>query len=118
MKWLATLLLCWTVIGRPVYTVDGDTFDLVLSIWMNQTNRERVRLIDGDTYLNTPERGKPGFQVAKDFTAEWLSRGDVTVFACKRDAFGRVLGMVSRDGVYLSKELISHKFGVKSNRVQ
>lgn len=106
----ATLLaLCITLIlpaQQVKRVVDGDTFILY---HVGVAGEERVRVLGVDA----PERGQPGFEAAKTFTATWLASGPFTFNACRRDSFGRYLAHVSRDGVLLSDALISKSLGVK-----
>jgi len=109
------LLVCFVVTARPVHTVDGDTFDAELDVWLGLVAIERVRVLGVDT----PElKGatKPQALAAKQFTADWLAKGPVEIEACRRDAFGRVLGRVNRGGEYLDEVLIAHGLGVPFKR--
>lgn len=108
---IALVLLCWTVTAEPGRVVDGDTFDAKLAIWLNQSAFERVRVLGVDT----PEMHGATLaaaQNAKQFTEAWLRRGDVTLLVCKRDNFGRLLGVVTRGDEYLATELIKAGLGV------
>jgi endonuclease YncB( thermonuclease family) len=108
-KYLLTIFLCWTVlVERPKYIVDGDSFDADIPVWMARRGKvmfpERIRLLGVDT----PEMKRPTMPealAAKDFTAKWLAAGPFYIFACDRDAFGRVLGKVFRGEEVLSAEL-------------
>ena len=102
----ALLLACFVVTGRPGHVVDGDTFDAELDIWLGLVAVERVRVLG----VNTPElKGstKVAGLAAKQFTADWLSHGPVEIQACRRDAFGRILGRVNRGGDYLADALLA-----------
>lgn len=104
-SWPAIALACWIVTATPIHTVDGDTFDAELEVWLGLFAVERVRVLEVDT----PElKGatKPAALGAKQFTADWLAKGKVEIEACRRDAFGRVLGKVTRGGEYLADALI------------
>lgn len=105
MKHLATILLCWTVlVNGPATAVDGDTFDATLKVWLKLTVFERVRVLD----IDTPEmhgQSKLRAMAAKAFTQDWLNRGPFHIYACRYDAFGRVLGKVYRDREILAEEL-------------
>lgn len=104
-NWLATLALCWTVMGQQVRVIDGDTFVADLEIWPNMRVRERVRLLG----VNAPEvKGphKDEAEKAKEFTTQWLARGRFSVEVCKTDSFGRVLGRVFRGDDDLAAALL------------
>jgi endonuclease YncB( thermonuclease family) len=104
-KWLATLLICWTVSGDLIRTIDGDSFIARLEIWPNLHKIERVRVLGVDTpELRGPHREKA--LQAKAFTDEWLRRGPFQVSVCKRDSFGRALAEVTRGESVLADELI------------
>jgi endonuclease YncB( thermonuclease family) len=105
---LVALLLCWTVSGTLVRTVDGDTFDANLQIWTNLYAVERIRILG----VNTPETNQPGFWAAKAYTDNWAKDLPFLVEACKRDNFGRLLGKVSRNGEVLADKLIETGNGV------
>ena len=95
MKYLASLLLCWTVMGSPTRIIDGDTFEAHIKIWQQIAVVERVRLLGIDAPEITGPTKTAGL-AAKKFTEAWLAKGDVQITSCKRDSFGRVLGHVSR----------------------
>lgn len=51
------------------HIVDGDTFDARIDQGFRNQTVQRFRLKG----IDTPERKKPGFKEAKEFTREWLS---------------------------------------------
>lgn len=109
--WLVALLLCWSVTAVPVRTIDGDTFVASLAIWPGLTAKETVRVLGVDT----PElKGatKEAGQRARAFTAQWLMQGDVRVYACQRDAFGRILATVTRGTDNLTVLLLDGGYAV------
>lgn len=111
MRFAVVALLCWTVTAHAGRVIDGDTFYLRAAIWLNQTADEPVRLLGVDT----PELKTPTYEAglaAKQFTEAWLRRADVTLLVCKRDSFGRLLGVVSRGDELLATELIKAGHGV------
>jgi len=108
---LTIVVLCFTVMAEPGRVVDGDTFDAKLSIWLGLYSLDRIRVLGvdtpemhGDTLAKATE--------AKIFTTAWLAKGDVTISACKRDSFGRLLGAVTRGSENLATELIKAGLGV------
>jgi micrococcal nuclease len=89
------------------YVVDGDTADLTIDVGFHLTTVQRMRFLD----INTPERGKPGYQEAKDYTKNAILGKDVIVQTYKDDAFGRYLAhiyYIGEDGAIhnLNQELL------------
>lgn len=106
---MSLLLLCLTLVIAPQHvkrTVDGDTFILH---HVGIPPEERIRVLE----IDTPERGQPGFDQATAFTATWLARGNFTITACRRDSFGRLLAVVTRDGDRLADALYNAGLGVR-----
>ena len=89
--------------------VDGDT--LHVRIPGSPTPDERVRLLR----VNTPERGKPGYERAtaclialtagKRVELEWERSG-----VAERDEYGRLLAYVHADGALVNEELVRQGF--------
>ena len=88
----ALLLACFTATVEVTNVVDGDTFDARVPVWLHVTVTERIRVLDVDA----KERREPGGVEATAFTRRWLATAPqpITVRACRRDSFGRVLGRV------------------------
>lgn len=110
-RWVILGLLCWTVSATPIRVIDGDTVIADLAIWPGLTARETIRVLGVDT----PEpKGitRPAGEAARLFARDWLQRGPVEVRVCERDAFGRALGQVTRDGEDLAKALIQAGHGI------
>jgi endonuclease YncB( thermonuclease family) len=106
VRHLLVALLCWTVLGTPTRTIDGDTFIVDLRVWLGLTARETVRILG----VNTPERHgatKAAGDEARTFTQAWLD-GEIRLEVCQRDAFGRLLATVTRvrDGENLGDVLL------------
>ncbi len=107
----AVACLCTTLQLDPTWVLrvkDGDTFVIRNA---GITNSEDVRvchLIDGPkaVCVNTPETEEDGSTEATLFTQQWLMSGAFTVTACKRDNFGRLLGMVTRGETNLGQALL------------
>lgn len=90
-----------------VRVVDGDTVDLKLGkdigFYVSATATVRVRLLNVDT----PERGDPLWDDAKDYTTEWLRHHQLAARASthKSDSFGRWLAYIyvpQEDGTVFS----------------
>jgi|FLYL01.1.fsa_nt_gi endonuclease YncB( thermonuclease family) len=102
-------------VTRIVRVVDGDTFDAEVAVrWLQitLTVRERVRVLGVDAWeLRDGERG----QSARAFTARWLADAEgVSIRACDRDSFGRVLAEVTNArGERLAEALITGGHGIR-----
>ena len=110
------LLVCWTAVLLSVdRVIDGDTVQATVGVWVGPDGRpwpvpERIRLLA----IDTPERSgatRAAGERAKAFTAAWLEARlpgpiPVVVYACRRDDFGRLLGMISTDGESLAAALL------------
>ena len=106
--WLSITFLCWSTLATPIRAIDGDTFVADVRVFVGQTNRETVRILG----VNTPERHgatKAAGDAARDFTQAWLDGAEVRLYACQRDAFGRLLATVTRarDGANLGDDLLA-----------
>lgn len=66
--------------------------------------------------VDTPEKKDPGFDDATAFTDRWLHAGPFTLEVCKRDSFGRLLGVVTRDGEDLATALLESGLAVPYRR--
>lgn len=74
--------------------IDGDTFD-VLPSWVHGDRRGiRVRIAG----INTPERGQPGHEQAKQALSKLIFNKQVTLEARHVDVYGRLVGNVLRNG--------------------
>ena len=110
--WLPVALLCWSVTAVPVRTIDGDTFVASLAIWPGLTAKEIIRVLGVNTPEMTGATKEAGVR-AKAFTAQWLMQeGIVRVYVCQRDAFGRLLGTVTRGSDNLTMLLLERGHAV------
>jgi micrococcal nuclease len=81
---------------KVVNIIDGDTFELA--------GGDRLRLLA----LDTPEKGEPFYDSAKNFLAS-LALGknvEVAYSKKKRDGYGRLLGYVYLNSVWINREII------------
>ena len=95
-------LYCATLQLDPTWVLrvkDGDTF-VIRNAGITTYEDVRVCCVD------TPEKKDPGFDDATAFTDRWLHTGPFTLDVCKRDSFGRLLGVVTRDGHDLATDLL------------
>lgn len=110
-SWLPVALLCWSVTAVPVRTIDGDTFVAAMKIWPGLTAQETIRVLG----VNAPEMKGATREAAvksRSFVAHWLDQGDVRVYVCQRDAFGRLLGTVTRGSENLTTLLLDGGYAV------
>jgi len=118
--WLA-LLLCWTVAAVPLRAKDGDTVVVRAYVWPSGVKGSPVSVPETIRALgvNAPELHKAASraagQAAWEYTIHWLALDgpraeDLTVTVCseERDAFGRLLGRITRvrDGADLAADLV------------
>ena len=112
MRRLLLALVCFAVTASVVRVIDADTFIVSAPIWHGVTATETVRVLG----VNAPEVTGPTAAAglaAKAFAAEWLGTGPVTLATCKRDAFGRALAVVTKNGETLADALIKAGHGVR-----
>ncbi|WP_419791242.1 thermonuclease family protein [Staphylococcus chromogenes] len=76
--------------AKVLRVVDGDTLSVIIDLGFKTHAVRTLRLIGVDT----PERGKPGYFEAKEFTAQAVDGADIYVQTYKADAFGRYLANV------------------------
>lgn len=114
-------LYCATLQLDPTWVLrvkDGDTFVIRNA---GITNSEDVRVCYGlagskAVCVNTPETDAPDAEeklraaAATVFTEEWLMAGPFTLAACQRDAFGRLLGVVTRGEANLGQALLDEGY--------
>jgi len=89
-----------------------------------KTQESQFRVIDGDTFsyqnqtirllcINTPEKGKDGYQEASDFLeSKLINAKNITLEGNKTDIYGRSLKWVYADGVLVNKEILDSGLGV------
>ena len=94
--------------AKVVNVVDGDTIDVDLDLGFRVTTRQRVRLYG----VNTPERGQPGYQEAKNLLMALLGV-EVGLQSYKPDdKYGRWLAAVYNGNTSISQLLIDKGLGV------
>jgi endonuclease YncB( thermonuclease family) len=92
--------------GHVQRVIDGDTFILY---HVGVPAEERVRVLGLDAWELSDPRGA----AAKAFTTEWLARAPFRLGSCKRDSFGRLLAIVTRNTDTLAVDLINAGHGVR-----
>lgn len=94
--------------------VDGDTVDFRVDVGFHIAYEDRFRLL----WLNTPERGKPGYQAAIDRVNALAPPGVAVVVQCVKvgmfkidqDKYGRYLALVypaGRDDGFTINEILA-----------
>lgn len=96
--------------AKVLRVIDGDTLVIDLDMGFETHTIKRVRLLGVDT----PERGKSGYNEAKAFTTQVVLDNDVYVQTYQSDVFGRYLAdvwyRVGDDEYRLSHELTVRGF--------
>lgn len=83
---------------KVVSVIDGDTIELA--------GGDRLRLLG----LDTPEKGEPFYDSAKAFLNALLVGKNIEVAYSKkrRDGYGRLLGYIYIDSIWVNKEIIKN----------
>ena len=86
---------------RVVRIIDGDTFEL--------TGGDRLRLIG----IDCPEKGQPFYDSARAFAENMLLNRMVEISFShrRRDGYGRLLGYVYCDSLFVNQEIIGNGLG-------
>lgn len=105
--WVAALAIVPALVRADpcevLRVIDGDTLDVHCA----GAPRERVRLLR----IDTPERGRPGYEAASDALRALLGDGPVELEYEEpgvpvRDAYGRLLAYVVADGRVVNVEMV------------
>ena len=95
----AVWLFCWSalLVVSSVRVIDGDTLTGLITIWPGLAITETIRVLGVDTPEMTGATRAAG-EVARWYTTNWLRQaGQVRVWACSRDSFGRLLGSLTNE---------------------
>lgn len=90
-----------------IRVVDGDTIDARIDLGLHLTAALRFRIAD----IDTPERGKPGWTEATEYTRAWLiAHTGIRMETHKADSFGRWLASIydQRTGHVLSDDILQY----------
>lgn len=90
---------------RIYNVVDGDTVDIEVDLGFSVKLRHRFRL----ARINTPERGQPGYQEAKDYLQLRCFGHDCQIDSTKLDKYGRYLCEIFIEGVNINDEMLLQK---------
>lgn len=93
---------------RIYNVVDGDTCDIEIDMGFSVKIRHRFRL----ARINTPERGQPGYQEAKDYLQLRCYGHDCQIDSTKLDKYGRYLCDIFVDGININDEMLAQKLAV------
>lgn len=93
----------YTYKAQVLNVVDGDTIDVIIDLGFKLTMQQRLRL----ARVDTPERGREGYDEAKSFVQSMVGNKLVTVQTKKVSKWGYYLAEVHDDlGKNLSDELL------------
>ena len=96
------------ITGRVVRVPDGDTVTLLV-------DRRQVRVRVGD--IDAPEvTGQPYGQASRRSLSEMVAGVDVSVDVKDRDAYGRVVGPLYRNGVNIGREQVRRGYAWAAGR--
>jgi micrococcal nuclease len=87
--------------GEPIELIavlDGDSIEAEV-----EGNSEEIRLLG----INTPERDECWSQEARQATRDLTETGSLTLVSAGRDRFGRLLGYVGADGLFVNASLVA-----------
>lgn len=109
----------WYYRARIDRVVDGDTIDVEIDLGFHVHTRQRLRL----GRIDTPERGQPGFELAKAVVEDWLAAAagmamstdwPLRVATAKTGKYGRWIAEVyDLSGTNLNRVLIQNGWGEK-----
>lgn len=85
-----------------INVVDGDTIDCIVDLGFSIKYFQRFRLLGVDT----PERGQPGYDDAKNYLIQRVLNRDIVLHSTKQDKYGRYLATVIVDGSSVNQELL------------
>jgi len=85
--------------GEVVKIADGDTFTLLT----RSKEQVKVRLAE----IDTPERGQPYYQKAKDALADKVFQQIVQIEVVDTDRYGRTIGKVYLNGTYVNARMVA-----------
>lgn len=88
--------------AKIINVVDGDTVDAVIDLGFRVTTTQRLRL----ARVDTPERGQPKFEEAKEFVQKAVGGKEVYLRSTKVSKYGYYLASITIDGRDLSSMLI------------
>jgi micrococcal nuclease len=88
--------------AKVLRVIDGDTLDLEIDLGFEIRIRERIRLIGIDTPETYGAKASPEGKLATAFTKSWVDgHANFHLSSTKynqREKYGRVLGVLYRDG--------------------
>tara|TARA_R110002124_G_scaffold219008_1_gene384922 strand:+ start:261 stop:806 length:546 start_codon:yes stop_codon:yes gene_type:complete len=104
-----------TLIAEVIGIQDGDTIELKIMYTGKDAGYRKDKLVRiRFLHINSPERGKPFYKVAKQFTTDKCYRQKVTIqHEGEFDRYGRLLGVVILpNGQNLNKMLVAKGLAV------
>lgn len=95
------------VFNAKVYNVvDGDTIDVELDLGFRLSIKQRLRL----NGIDTPERGQPGFNEAKEALAKYILNKDVLVTTYKTSKYGYYLADIEFDNQKINNLMVEEGY--------
>ena len=88
------------------YVVDGDTVDVNVDLGFKVYTKQRIRLAG----INTPERGQPGYEEAKQFLTEQVLNKVVRLQTTKASKWGYFLGDIYTANEHINQLMIAQGF--------
>lgn len=86
--------------------VDGDTVDAELDLGFSIKIKQRLRL----NGIDTPERGQPGYQEAKEALTKFVLDKEVLVTTYKTSKYGQYLADIEFDNQQINLLMIEQKY--------
>ena len=84
--------------GKVIGITDGDTITLMTK----DHEKHKIRLAE----IDTPEKGQPYGQKARQALADLIFQEDVSVIKTTIDRYGRVIGKVYKDELYINAAML------------
>lgn len=86
------------IVGRCIRVTDGDT----ITILLGNNSREQIRFYG----IDSPESGQDFGNVSKKELSRLVYNKQVRVDAEGRDRYGRIIGKVYVDNIYVNREMV------------
>lgn len=92
--------------GTVYNVVDGDTVDAELDLGFKLKIKQRLRLAG----IDTPERGRPGYDEAKKALMEKTLNKPLTFITYKQSKWGYFLADIEVGDIIINQQMISEGF--------
>jgi micrococcal nuclease len=95
---LSTTLTAQTLRGTAISISDGDTFTLLTE------DKQQIKIrLHG---IDAPEYNQPFSKVSRQYLSDWVYRKTVSVQQTDIDRYGRVVGIVTVEGVHVNEAML------------